>query len=60
MRIALFILGAIAVVYLMVKGFQQVLEESRAHRDADDNAQQPPRQLSHKHDDNEPDDDFKG
>lgn len=29
MRIALFLLGAIAAIYLIVKGFRQVLEESR-------------------------------
>lgn len=32
MRIALFIFGAIAVVYLVVKGFKQVIEESRQKR----------------------------
>lgn len=37
MRIALFILGAIAVIYLVSKGFKQVLAESRRNRiDHDD------------------------
>jgi len=42
MRIVLFILGTLAVIYLMVKGFKQVIEESRAHREADDAQQQIP------------------
>ncbi|HLS43651.1 MAG TPA: hypothetical protein VK026_10280 [Paenalcaligenes sp.] len=29
MRIALFLIGAIAAIYLIVKGFKQVLAESR-------------------------------
>lgn len=36
MRIALFIFGAIAVVYLVVKGFKQVIEESRQRRNGSD------------------------
>jgi len=45
MRIVLFIVGTLAVIYLMVKGFKQVLEESRAHRQADD--EQSHQQLPH-------------
>lgn len=29
MRIVLFLIGAIAAIYLIVKGFKQVLEESK-------------------------------
>ena len=36
MRIALFIFGAIAVVYLVLKGFKQVIEESRQKRQDQD------------------------
>lgn len=39
MRIVLFIVGAIAVIYLMVKGFKQVLEEARAKSDDEASAQ---------------------
>src|SRR5690625_6187733 len=46
MRIALFILGTVAVIYLMVKGFKQVLEESREHRTLDHDDKQPPQQLT--------------
>lgn len=46
MRIALFILGTVAVIYLMVKGFKQVLEESREQRTLDHNDPQPPQQLN--------------
>ncbi len=35
MRIVLFILGAVAVIYLMVKGFKQVLQEAREQHSAD-------------------------
>ncbi|HLS22140.1 MAG TPA: hypothetical protein VK058_05975 [Paenalcaligenes sp.] len=45
MRIVLFIVGTLAVIYLMVKGFKQVLEESRAHRQVDD--EQSHQQLPH-------------
>lgn len=55
MRIVLFIVGTLAVIYLMVKGFKQVLEESRAHREADDEShhRQLPSQNTHRepHDD---------
>ncbi|MCQ9615735.1 hypothetical protein L1889_02565 [Paenalcaligenes niemegkensis] len=33
MRIVLFLIGAIAATYLIVKGFRQVLEESRQQRE---------------------------
>lgn len=52
MRIALFILGTVAVIYLMVKGFKQVLQESREHqsleRDDTTHQQQLPQQR-HRH-----------
>lgn len=46
MRIALFILGTVAVIYLMVKGFKRVLEESREHRTLDHDDNQSPQQLT--------------
>lgn len=46
MRIALFILGTVAVIYLMVKGFKQVLEESREQRTLDQDDTQTPQQLT--------------
>lgn len=54
MRIVLFIVGTLAVIYLMVKGFKQVLEESRAHREADDNPNH--RQLPHQDNPRDPSD----
>jgi|GEM_PF-2256168 len=44
MRIVLFIVGTVAVIYLMVKGFRQVLEEARARQDEDASAQHHQRQ----------------
>ncbi len=35
MRIALFILGALAAGYLIVKGFKQMLAESRGQSESD-------------------------
>lgn len=36
MRIALFILGALAAGYLIIKGFKQMVEESRQFKAQDD------------------------
>ncbi len=36
MRIALFIFGGLAAVYLIVKGFKQMLEENRQQEDEGD------------------------
>ncbi|MEZ2721848.1 hypothetical protein ACBP46_10495 [Paenalcaligenes hominis] len=36
MRIALFILGALAAGYLIIKGFKQMVEESRQSKAQDD------------------------
>ncbi|GGE73074.1 hypothetical protein ACBP93_12100 [Paenalcaligenes hominis] len=35
MRIALFILGALAAGYLIIKGFKQMIEESRTSKTQD-------------------------
>lgn len=43
MRIALFIFGALAAGYLIVKGFKQMLAESREADSLDDQPKQLPR-----------------
>lgn len=41
MRIALFILGALAAGYLIIKGFKQMVEETRQPKSQDDNKRLP-------------------
>lgn len=47
MRIALFILGALAAGYLIIKGFKQMLEENRQNTHGKDDQPQLPKDDDH-------------